>query len=788
MISSTEQPVLDVAVADPGETGWPVTLGVPFAQGVLPAASVLGLCDPDGEPRPLSVRTLVAWPDGSVRWALLAFGAQQTGPHMVTTGTAITALPHPVRLDQKSDGIALDNGLVSVRLSTSGPGPIHELIAHGKLILNDPSNFELRVDDASTSGESLRQLRVLEDSPQRARVRVEGAHFTTDGERRLSYRLDVELWAGWPALRLDYHFFNLEPGAEELQIDQIQIALRPQLAGDLKRHFRQRYHGTFAQPREVTNPGAIAIRADKTRNSPYIEEWAMMLDDTSYPRYLRPLVVDTSAWIGLLGAEQGVYLQMHDFVDMRPKRLVSENDSLILEVWPAAAGPLLLPQGRSRQQTITLAFPESLPVAAGQIEKLLGAPLHEGRACVAAGWLRRCRVFEQDLVLEPNRNVRFEKYLSRLVRLETPRDMFDLGDTIEPSYTSGYLKTGRLPLKPGVAEPANPMRATSTEGIEWAGDERFEPAWSNNEYDAIHALCSEIMRNTRHDLWPTLRHFARHNIEVDFVYYSDDPWQHHGSPAHAAWHNMASAYPSHMWTQGLLEYYCLSGDPDALEVAVKLGDTILRNFQDPERRKTLWGFNREVGWPLLALVCLADLTGEERFWVQLEEFVEYLIAFDRQSNREPVKLSGVNPRHSMDRQIAGSYFGYASMVEGLNLYANLRNHAGLRDWLVDLLMRLKDAMWQAQGAGGGSSFLLLQGMAIGYELTGDQDFLRVGVLGLEQLIDSSAWFSSLPTVKTVAVSYRAYIRFLHHAERAGLLERLEYASLRSVDFQGRTSD
>jgi len=773
-----QNPVIDVAVADASPAGWPATLGVPFTPGMLHDPAQLSLIAPDDEVRPLAARDLLRWPDGSVRWALLAFGARVTGEHTVAlqSATPVANEVAPVQLTQGAEGMTLDNGLVRVELATGGAGPIHRIEAHGATLLDTPQQFQLRAGEASTAHETTRTLLVLENSPQRVRVRVEGGHFKAEGERCLSYRLDVELWAGWPSLRLDYNFINEEPGHEELQIENIAIAFQPQLGGEVQRHFRQMRHGHFTRPREVHTAEPVAIRADKTRSSPYIEEWPMMQDDGHYPPYLRQLVVDTAPWLGLVGGERSVYMEMQEFAAMRPGRIVSEGGELLLEVWPAAAGPLALPQGRSRRQTITLAFPATPDADTKLIEQLLHAPLHEGRAGVVPQWFRQTATFEQDKVLEPGTSGRFERYLTRLMVLDTPMDMFDLGDTIE-NYTNGSINGGRKYLKHGVAEPPNPMLVASAHGAEWVGNERFEPVWTNNEYDGLHALCSEIMRNQRHDLWKTLRLFARHNIEVDFIYYSDDPWQHHGSPAHSAYHRMASAYPSHMWTQGLLEYYCLTGDPDALEVATRLGDTIMRNFADAERRPLLWGFNREIGWPVLALVYLADITGEERFQTQAAEFADFLMNFDRAGNKNPVNLSGVNPRHSMDRQIAGSFFGYACMVEGLNYYAALHDDQELRTWLIELLTSLREAVWEMGGTGHGSGFLLCQGMAIGYELTGDDEFLDAGMLFVEQLMDSNGWHSPAASVKPMATNYRAYIRTLHHAQRAGLLEEKQYPSL-----------
>jgi hypothetical protein len=111
------------------------------------------------------------------------------------------------------------------------------------------------------------------------------------------------------------------------------------------------------------------------------------------------------------------------------------------------------------------------------------------------------------------------------------------------------------------------LALTHNQLAEWAFPQQYEPVWTNNEYDSIFAVCTEIMRSGRADLWQQARWAARHNAEVDFVHYHDDPQQHRACPQHSYRHNRSGAVLSHFWTQGLLQYYCLTGDQDVLEVA-----------------------------------------------------------------------------------------------------------------------------------------------------------------------------------------------------------------------------
>jgi len=779
-----EGPSVEVLQAESEKGGLPVVIGVPLERGAVRDTAALTLIGPDGQARPVAVRALSAWPDGSVRWALLAFEATQKGRHTVSaaSGAACAAPPQPVTLTSSSDEAAIDNGLVRVVVSADGPGPIREVRALGHSFLGLPEDLRFVVGDADTTREKARTIEVMENSPLRARVRVKGAHFDASGARLLDYRLDVELWAGWPTLRVDYHFFNLEKGREEIQVDRMAMEWDVALGAKTQRHFVQSMYSLRYVPREVINPSPVAIVADETRGAAHVEDPAMLLDDIHYPLHLRPPLVDSSDWLGVSDGTRSLYVRMQDFAAMRPKRLASDGSKLELEFWPASQGKLTLFQGRSRRQVVTFAFCDSPKLSPADVQRLLDGPLCEGRAVIGPQWLRQRGEFECDRVVTPGVNVRFEKFLHRLVSLHTPQDMFDLGDTIDSGYCRSYITIGNAqPLKRNAPEmPRVFLAVPHSVFAEWAIPQLYEPVWTNNEYDAIHALCTEIMRTGRGELWQHARWFVRHNIEVDFVHYHDDLQQSRGTPQHSFKHNRSGAILSHFWTQGLLEYYCMTGDQDVLEIATALGDKIIEDLTLPELREAFWGFTRELGWPTLALAHLYDITREQRFLKQLEEIVAFFMSYDRGKFRGPINLSGADARFRLERQMVGSFFGYASMVEGVDLYHRLSGRADVKAWLEELVEDVRQSLDAAHSEGQPLSIahMHLLGMAVGYEQTGDARFLHSGMVCLDEFLDSPWWVAPPPEAKPVAMLYRGLVRFLHHAQQAGLLARLEWQSMR----------
>jgi PcRGLX-like N-terminal RIFT barrel domain len=777
---------IDVDIPIGGRAAYPVSVGCPLPEGCVHDAELLRAHSEEG-PCPLVARPLLHWPDGSVRWVLLSFVTRQQGEHTVSfSGPEPTGWSGVSIRDDGAD-MRIDNGVVQVLLSRTGGGPIQEIRARGVPWLSSAKDLQFLVDDASSLNGGTESIDVLEHSAIRARLRVSGKHKDDSGAHLLDYSLYIEIWSEVPTIRLDYEFANVTPGIPEQDVNAIVMNLRPELGPHAVPQLLQRWAGERMQAKLATPNDDTEIVADWTRAVPYVPSLACFGDREPVTRYLEQRVLESDSWLGLKGPSGSLYLKLHDMANLRPKRLLTCNGSLIAELWPSAAGRLGVPQGRSRRHSLTLVFtPPDTALSLQAIGELLQLPLYEGRATVAPEVFAASAAFGQDKLLAFGRSARFEHYLARLTnQVNLATGIFDYGDTVDQDYALEYALEGRQPLRRG--REIRQWSADTLEAIRPGDISSYEPVWTNNEYDLVHMLCTEVMRTGRRWLWPTLLAAARHNVEVDFVRYSDDPYQHEATPAHSAYHNFSRAVPSHTWTQGLLEYHCLTGDPDALETATKLGDRLIWHL---ESRDDLWGFNRELGWSLLSLTSLFDVTGAERFRAYAEKLVSYLTAYDLGENSKPVHLSNSDPRDDIFTQIVTSFFGYASMVEGLALYHSLCYEPELHDWLLWFLNGIRVTSTRLLLAGGLSTvrqrvpfefgpidpvrWMIPQAMAIGYEMTGDTNFLDVGMMSLEVLMDTNSWVEPPKEGKAPVKIYRGIIRFLKPAEEQGLLRQLDY--------------
>jgi hypothetical protein len=796
-------PVVSVFYASTQPAGTPTVIGVPLADGWMKSDDEsLALIAPSGARLPVAGRVLSRHKSGNVWWLLLSFLSTEKGDYRLekTTSARAPKVADPVTVEHHATGLLVKSDRVRIAMAVDGAGPVSELSIDGRNIVARPDDLRFVVDSHSTLHETSRSIRLLENSPIRVRARVEGGHFDLAGKRKLNYRLDIEVWSGWPSVRFDYHFFNLEPGQDVQVIQRMALELDLDVASPTHRHFKQVNHTVSYVPREVLNPSPVAIVSDGARFRPHVEHESMLLDASEYNFHVRPPLIDTQDWFGVVGADQSVYLHMQDFNHQRPKRMASAANHLALEFWPEFAGDnqktgggcsrvdgkgpnlgkgLHLSQGRSRRSVFSIASFADGPAKEQEILSHTEALWWEGRACVHPQWLVRQQVFQQEAILPVGKSVRYERFLRKLVQLTTPSSMWDLGDTPDSGYSSTYMGVGNAQdLKPGFPDVSK-VFSTSSFVVPWMLNHAYEPVWTNNEYDVIHALASEVMRTGRYDQWTNLRWFARHNIEVDFVHYSDHAQQHRSTPQHSACHNRSGSIPSHFWAQGLMEYYCLTGDEDALEIGMALGDKIIEDLADPVMRKGFFGFTRELGWPTLTLSYLAQVTGEERYAKQVKEIVDFFVGYDRKSFTGAVKLSSGDDRHSLERQMVLGFFAYGCMIEGVDHHVKRTGDKAAEAWLVTLLHELRDAAEQCFINGDVLDFSnqVPLAMAIGYERTGDKRFLRAGLFCLEAGIDGGMWHEPRHEVKPVATAYRGLIRFLGTADRTGLLEKLEYQTL-----------
>ena len=782
-------------------------VSLPLAKGLFRDTPAVGIKDAQGKPVASQYRLLAEWPDGSPRALHVTFPAVG-GLYQATVGTAGRESKlegRGIRLVRRGkDKVTVTNGRLTAKLGGAG---LVESIRLGSREMIGAGGIEVRVVDgtkrAFTATATMNHTtEIEEDGPLRAAIALKG-ECALAKETFLNFRLRFEFLAGVEGFSLAYTFHNLERGHDFFDVHGIELELRLADAKEPQHSVYQQSYGLFSTlGRVVTTPQPFRIRVDDTKALAYVHNYSALGDAHEYPFYLNPPCDKVDNWVAISDDARALFVEMDDFHLLRPKSLDLEGSAARFGVWPSWAGKLELQQGRSRQVTVRVALSDQ------------GAPQSQRDGVVATLQLRDqwraqlpsktyadAQFFDQGRVLSyrPMENPRFERWLSEMsTGLNSIATFWDLGDTPDSGYQMTYTPIGGR-IRHIRGEERGPRYYASSLHFPMTRQNtltNFEPVWVNNEYDVIFCLGTEFLRTTDMSLFQKLRWFARHAIDVDFLHYSDHRWLNRATPAHSERHTTTGAYPSHFWTQGLAQYYMLTGDPDALEVIIALAEKTIENLEDPTMKEVCSGLNREIGWGILTMICAYEASGIKRF----DAYARRLL--DREID------------YGMPNDLPVFSFGHTSILLGARQY--LQIHAGeksaepVRKWFLDfvdlairssqrgpeiaetekiksntqalsLLSYNVDTILRGAGHMGlsrsgifGTHSIALDSIAYAYETTRDEKYIQAGMRSVEALMDSQAFLAPVPEGKPYAMVYRTFVNFLQAASELGYLKEYGY--------------
>lgn len=768
---------------------------IPLPKGRYPQQPALAIHDRAGAAVTHQDEVLAHWPDGSVRIIHTTMQAR-AGWYDVACDEPEISPASALRVNRLGKIVEVHNGLLAVRLG--GESLLQSVALEGlKYFVHD--GLQLEVEDGQARCFKAQAVSATLETcgPLRCEVVLTGK-FHLQGETFLDFRLRVEFLAGVEGFTLAFSFFNLERGKDFHDVNRIALKLKLHQAPTARHSVCQLNHGLFGGQQVLTTGRPVEVVVDDAQSRAYVRDIAAAGDRTVYPFYLSNGAGDVANWAAISADRRRVVMEMDDFHLLRPKTLQLREAQATFEVWPRAAKTLALQQGRSREVKIRVALAGSeVELTPGEADARIAQLRDVWRAQLSHDVYAQSAFFDQSRVptYNPQTFPRFEGWLERMSsNLHSVARFFDLGDTPDSGYRTTYTPLGRQKrvrgedggarwFSSGYGHPALAMNDL----------EDFEPVWVNNEYDVIYALGTEYLRTGDLTLFQKLRWFARHTVEVDFLHYSDHKWLHRAQPAHSARHTTTGAYPSHFWTQGLAQYYFLTGDPDALEVITALADKTIENLDDPELGAKNRGLNREVGWGVLSLVCAYEAGGDKRYDDYARKILDDILA------------------EGLPHDLPTFSFGHTSMLLAARQYLQVHEGEGdayfdeIRQWFLswvelaiacagqapacsatrnvktgtyDYTIRTaaRGTLWSGSPRNGifSAHSLALDCLAYAFEISGDEKYLHAGLRSLEALLDSPNFRTPVAEGKPFAMAYRTWINFLKAAGEKGLLKQWEY--------------
>lgn len=710
------------------------THGLPFAYGALRSAENIRVLDPDGVEVPRQARGLNTWPDGSVMFALVNFPASvsagQTAEYTIEYGSEVRAQARPItpaRVTEDGETIRVETGPLTVTLNKTTGSIFESALLHGREMVagGEPWAALITTEDGrvfSSATDSVTDAQVIEAGPIRVIVRRIGRHKAPDGATLFEYDLIQEFYAGSPITRLRYVFTHKEDSETErisraslhmplpwmkwgdassasIWLDENSGVAR--LGGAPGKLAVNQYDLDAAR---VNVDGQDAAEAGRTRG------WARVQDGPG-------LAVATRWW-------------WQKF----PKAIGIGPDGITLDLIPEGShtvfsdGPFVQYQGEAIGHEIMIAF--------------------EAEGADA----------EDEAV--------FRAFGDRL--LATP----------DPAYACGTMALGETAptnrrMFPRYEDQVNRMyesylakREKRREfGMENFGDDTFEwgygpvyTFWSNQEYDHQHGFLMQYLRSGDRDFFEIGEQAARHQEQVDCVHWAGGNDYRIGSPHHhnskhlvdEGWfpdHCVKPGDVTHAWLEGLYDYWLMTGDVRAGEMAREMSDWFAWSVEN--NHFGAGGQERGPGWSLIALSSAYRLTGEERYRRAAETIVDWFEGMvdpvrgviSVPISEQPSYEGGTVFMHGIVGRGLGKYYEATSDPRGMIMALNIG------EWITTEPMGPPARFWYKQAPdckhGFSATSQVMTSLSYPYRYTGDKWFANMSEALFAQTgpsVRSAAWY------------------------------------------------
>ncbi len=553
----------------------PVTFGIPLPEGALGDPQRVSLIDA-GTQLPVQTQATVRWPDRTVKWLLVSanvsLAADETKTLSLALGTEVDpADPAAYMVSEDGDTVEVSTGQAQFAIDrTSGEGAISGPRAE----LTSLPTSRLIDDEGTVFTGRVERVEIEERGPQRAVILAGGQHRNEAGEAYFGFEIRYFLRADDPFVRVDHVLQHDVVHAEMEYGDEMKSIASLDLV----------FPTAADTARVLIDEGESADLATGQRLFQHEDnEW--VIGDRHGVR---------APGLAQMGE---LTVAVRDFWQNWPKGFEAEDGALAVGLYPRIA-----PSDRYADR------PD---------EEVLYYYLRDGVYTFRAGLEKR-----HELLIGPAGAASDEQVLARIN---------------EPLLVSAppewYIDSGALHGIAGVEgrefEAYNEVLDDAVDAIveererrrwyglmnygDWFGERRLN--WGNIEYDLQHSMLTQYFRTGDRRFFEVAQTAARHNADIDVVHHAagqvagpggarrvGQVWVHsmgHTGGYYPRDYRDMSIYSmgyatnrGHMWNQGNLTYWLLTGDEQVRRSAMKVADW----SAGPDTVDFRYGNARVPGW------------------------------------------------------------------------------------------------------------------------------------------------------------------------------------------------
>lgn len=721
-----------------------MSVAIPFKQGELTDANKICIKDQE-QVLPVQSKVTAKYPDGSIKYLLVRFAgdlpANQGKEFTLDWTGEFEKACHAdaLHVEETAEGYQVSSGSFRFSVKHNSDRMLEKLFDGQQEYAGERfvgPLMECRKDEQlfPAAQMSFGEWQLAEAGPLCVILKNRGVHKNVDNtDREIVFETKLTAWAGKPWVEVSYRVVNTSK--EELDIGALGFYCKAQNDSPFSSELGGEGHdGMIKSVSGNRDSGIIedgetkVYRVKGTGSLAEVEELCpveKVRTCTGYSNYKTDFtigaegenVVETvtsdrvmmeanehfsEVFYGTFFADRtdergGICATVYQAQQNFPKAVKADKDGLAVMLVPRGDDRVVMQPGMSREQRFLLHFHDSKETLAeldnrSLIYQMPDRPVISPKVFKEAGVMPA--VFPDKL------DFRVEKAL--IGKADAHGKVFGMlnwGDTVD----SGYTNQGRGGGK---------------------------PVFSNNEYDFPHASAMMYARTGTRRFLDYMLVAASHWMDVDICHYSDDPLFIGGQIEHTRGHVInGKIVPSHEWVEGLLDYYHFTGEERALECALGIGENVRRLLDTPAYSKTGEMNARETGWALRSMTALYVETGDEKWLEKCEWIVGHFKQWEEDYG------NWLSPY--TDNTLIRVGFMISVAVASLMRYYRVRPSEELKGLMVraveDLVenCRLDNGLFYYKELPSlcrlGNNSLLLEAMAIGYELTGDKKYLEAGL-------------------------------------------------------------
>jgi len=322
---------------------WPVTFGIPFADGELERGAPVQIINEKGQALPTQAKCLATWDKDLkyVRWLLVDFqtnfAPDQKHKLFLEYGKEIKPpMPkHPLQVEQKENYLLINTGVMRLEIRNifaAWKKPYNSDVFIRCQVANEdgwqdifrrtPGPFLYMRDqygniyDSCSAGPPP-QVSVEEAGPLRACICIKGYHVMRQGQYFCPYILRIHLFAGKSDLRI-YHTFIFDQEPHQIELRAIGMKFPLNLGDNLRAAIGGEKHSHWAK---------------NWKKMDFLQE-----DDLHYQVFLdgQPFAQGkkTNGWASLNGSSGGAVVIIRNCWQEYPKGFSLSEEGIDVQIWP----------------------------------------------------------------------------------------------------------------------------------------------------------------------------------------------------------------------------------------------------------------------------------------------------------------------------------------------------------------------------------------------------------------------------------------------------------------------